>query len=156
VDASRDAVQQGDLRVRAVRAVVGPLTFRNAQPAPSADPFLQIVLRVYNAGTTGRLEYRSWGHPLDPAEQAVVLADDRGRTYRPCHFRTGGEVAGQLRAASIAPLGKVEDLLVFDPPAADVGFLRLELPASAGGGTGTLRLQIPRALFRGPPNPRRP
>jgi hypothetical protein len=150
VNAATHAVQQGDLRVRVVRAAVAPVTIGNLQPAPPPEYLLQIAIRVYNAGASRRLEYRGWGRPAGPAGQAVVLRDDRGRTYPPRHYDPAVEVVGQLRSATIGPLARVEDLLLFDPPTAEVEFLRLELPAAAAGGTGTLRLQIPRSLFRGP------
>jgi len=52
-------------------------------------------------------------------------------------------VAGHVRTASLAPGKYVEDVLVFEPPAADVQSLRLELPAEACGRSGVFRFQIP-------------
>jgi hypothetical protein len=149
VDAAKHFAQRGDLRVRLLRVTLGPVAFARAPQGPTPDELLQISFRVYNAGATGRLEYRGWGQPAASPLEGAVLQDDRGRQVRSYSFGPGVEVAGQLRSASIVPLGKVEDVLVFEPPDGRVEFLRLELPASAGGAAGTLRFEIPRALFRG-------
>ena len=38
--------------------------------------------------------------------------------------------------------GAIDDVITFEASQVDVGFLRLELPASAFGGKGQLRFQI--------------
>jgi hypothetical protein len=149
VDACTHYAQLGDLRVRVMRVTWGPVAFTDSARPPGGEG-LQIAIRVYNAGTNRRLEYRGWGQPAEPpAGQAAVLLDDRGQTCRLRSFGPGGEVAGQVRSASIAPLRPIDDVLVFDPPASKVEYLRLELPAAAIGEAGTLRLQIPPSLFQG-------
>ncbi len=42
VDAATHSVEQGDLRVRVMGVTVGPVMIRNLQPAPPAEPLLQI------------------------------------------------------------------------------------------------------------------
>jgi hypothetical protein len=148
VDASTHYAQLGDLRVRVLRVTLGPVASANREVPPGADELLQISFRVYNAGTTRRLDYRSWSQPVAPGEEAVVLKDDRGQTYR-LHSFGAAEAAGPVRSTSIAPLRPIEDVLVFDPPKTKVEYLRLELPAAAVGDAGTLRLHVPRSLFHG-------
>jgi hypothetical protein len=50
-------------------------------------------------------------------------------------------------AASIWPGKSVEDVVVFEEPVVRAEYLRLELPASAFGGTGKLRFQIPTEMI---------
>jgi hypothetical protein len=149
VDASKHYAQIGDLRVRVMQVRRGPAASTDEPRPPGTEECLHIALRVYNAGTSRRLEYRGWGLPADPGGPAVVLLDDRGQTCRLRSLGPGGEAAGQVRSASIAPLRPIDDVLLFDLPAANVEFLRLELPAAAVGEAGTLRLQLPRSLFVG-------
>ncbi len=144
IDASTHSAQVGDLRVRILKVTLGPAATANREMPPGADEVLQISFRVYNAGTTRRLDYRGWGQPAAPAEPAVVLQDDRGKTYR---LRSCA--AGEVRSVSIAPLRPVDDVLAFDPPTTKVEYLRLELPASAVGESGSLRLHLPRSLLHG-------
>jgi hypothetical protein len=145
VDASTHSAQVGDLRVRILKVTLGPEATANREVPPGADEVLQISFRVYNAGTTRRLDYRGWGQRAAPGEPSVVLQDDRGKTYR---LRSFGP-AGEVRSVSIAPLRPVDDVLAFDPPATKVEYLRLELRASAVGESGSLRLHLPRSLFHG-------
>jgi len=62
-------------------------------------------------------------------------------------FGAGSVVAGRTRAATVVPGSNVTDVLVFEPPAGPVEYLRLELPAEPAGGSGTLRFHIPRSLI---------
>jgi hypothetical protein len=60
----------------------------------------------------------------------------------------GAQIPGQINAAtSVYPGKQIEDLLVFEPPIDNVKFLRLELPAGAFDGTGSLYLQIPKSMI---------
>jgi hypothetical protein len=57
------------------------------------------------------------------------------------------EVIGRVTQATLPPGKKVEDLLFFEGQPAGIEFLRLELPASAFGSSGVVRMQIPRSLI---------
>ena len=82
------------------------------------------------------------------ARSAATLTDNFGNTYKPVRFDLGTQVSGQISAAtSVYPGKEVEDLLVFEPPVDNVQFLRLQLPAAAFGGSGELRLQIPKGMI---------
>jgi hypothetical protein len=52
-----------------------------------------------------------------------------------------------VSSASVHPGKSVEDVVVFEEPVARAEYLRLELPASAFGGTGKLRFQIPKSMI---------
>jgi hypothetical protein len=52
-----------------------------------------------------------------------------------------------VSSTSIRPGKSVEDVIVFEESVARAEYLRLELPASAFGGTGKLRFQIPKSMI---------
>jgi hypothetical protein len=79
----------------------------------------------------------------------VTLRDPSGKAY-PRKTFPGAEVAGQVHRASIYPGQFKDDLLVFEPPPADVEYLRLELPAANAGAAGLFRLTIPKSIIRRP------
>ncbi len=84
-----------------------------------------------------------------PGRYAASLTDNFGNPYKRLSLDPGSQVPGQISSAtSIYPGKRLEDLLVFEPPIENLQFLRLELPAAAFGGTGTLRLQIPKTMIR--------
>src|SRR5207249_2399630 len=86
----------------------------------------------------------SEGAPHEPK-----LTDNLGRVYRRAAYGAGVEVSGVAGSRELTPNKLVKDLLIFEPlPLDGVEFLHLELPASALGGAGTLRLQIPRAMIQ--------
>jgi hypothetical protein len=150
VDASRDTVQVRDLRVRVLTAVVRTIPFKDPARARAArDRHLLITLRIYNLGTERRLAYSSWGEPSPGREEEVArLSDNTGRTYRLKSFGAGAEVVGRSAHASLAPGKYVDDMLIFDPPAAAAEHLRLELPGAACGAAETFRLQLPRTMVQ--------
>jgi hypothetical protein len=143
IDAASGAVQLGDARVR-VRAVeVGPVEFKDGpRKRVSKEKYLQITLRLNNVGVAQKLTYTSWAG-ANPA----TLRDQAGRVCRARTFAQGLEVVGHVPKATLAPGKFTDDVLVFEPPAAGVEYLRLELPAAAFGGNGALRLQIPRSMI---------
>jgi hypothetical protein len=146
VDASREALQMGDVRVRITSVTVGPVEFKSEkQRRFSRERCLAIRFRVRNVGVERRFEYTSWAEPSEPP--AATLRDAQGKVYR---IRSFGPdvVLGHTAKGLVTPGKFVEDVLVFDPPARDVEFLRLELAATACGGKGKLLLQIPGSMIR--------
>jgi hypothetical protein len=150
VDASQEAVQRGDIRVRVLSAWVAIAPFKDPARIRSArDRYLLIVLRLYNTGAERRIPYDSWGEPAAGREADLArLNDNLGKTYRLRNFDPNVELVGRLAHARVSPGQYVDDLLVFEPPSASVEYLRLELPGAACGSTGTFRLQLPRSLVR--------
>jgi hypothetical protein len=151
VDASQDAVQVGDLRVRVLAAAVRTVSFKDPARARAArERPLLITLRIYNLGTGRRIAYTSWGEPSAGREDELArLSDHTGRTYRLKSFGAGVEVVGRTARASLTPGKYVDDVLIFEPPPApSVVSLRLELPGSAGGAADTLRLQLPGSMVQ--------
>jgi hypothetical protein len=150
VDASHEAVQRGDVRVRVLSAVLRAVPFKDPDRARAArDRQLLVTLRVYNLGAERRVPYESWGEPAAGREADLPrLHDSTGKTYRLRSFDPGVEVVGRTPHASLSPGKYVDDVLVFEPPTVIPEYLRLELPASACGGGGTFRLQLPREMVQ--------
>ena len=145
VDASQDAVQVGDVRVRLVSVVIGTVELKDAKgkKRPS-DKCLILKVRVSNAGAEHVVQFNSWYQPLAVGEKAVpLLHDNRRKLYSLRDFAGDTEVVGRVARATLPPAKKVEDLLVFRELPDHVDFLRLELPASAFGSSGMVRMQIP-------------
>jgi hypothetical protein len=146
VDASEAAVQRDDVRARIASAGIRKVEFRGSQPTFSRDRFLVLDVRVYNASGSRRLEYETWGDPGPAAKHRPTLTDNHRRPYRLHAFGSGLEPLDSVRRAPVLPLHSVRDALVFDAPSGNWESLYLELPASAAGGTGSLRLKIPRNM----------
>lgn len=149
-DGTQQDVTHGDLSVRITSAEVGPVALTQAgRRSLSADKHLIVRLRLRNTGATKTINYKDWADkdPLND-EHAGTLEDNFGDSYEQVSFPAGSTVDGQLKRATIQAGKAAEDVLVFDKPAENVEYLRLELPASAIGGDGKLRLRIPAEAIR--------
>jgi hypothetical protein len=145
VDASQEAVQIGDVRVRLVSAAIGAVELRDSKgkKRPS-EKCLILKVRVSNAGAERVVHFESWYKPASLAENPVpLLQDSRGKSYSLKFFPADAEAVGRVTHATLTPAKKVEDLLIFKELPDRVDFLRLELPASAFGSSGVVRMQIP-------------
>jgi len=149
VDAGREAVQFGDVRVRFVSAMIGPAELKLPKgKKPPKEKYLIIRVRVSNAGAERLVQFRSWYEPATRAEQATpILQDNQGKTYPLKAFPPDMELVGRVTQVALPPGKKVEDLLIFEGQPAGIGFLRLELPASAFGSSGSVRMQIPGSMI---------
>jgi HEAT repeat protein len=119
------AVRQNDIEVR-----IADLEMPN-------DQQLTIRIRVDNAGTSRTVEYRSWSSAAGP--DAPRLSDSFGNSYRKLQ-ETGG-------STTLYPGKYATEDLAFQAPIDNIDYLHLELPASAFGGNGQLRLEIPQAML---------
>lgn len=146
VDASHDALHYGDVRVRILSAVVGIVDFEpNRVQKANGERGLAIRLRITNAGIARKIPYTSWGDA--PPEQAPLLRDNQGKSYPVKKFGQGWVVKGRAPHSSI-PSGKsLDDVIVFESPPAGIEHLCLELPATAAGAEGSLRMKIPRSMI---------
>jgi hypothetical protein len=150
-DASRQPVSRGDIMVKVLSAVIGKVQVVSANgEAWTRDPALAITVSLENNGKIRTVDYTSWS--LGAAKnEAPELKDDLARGYR-MKSKTAFKnysVQGQLSKTSVAPGGKIQDVLVFASPDANakVKFLRLSLPASAFGEKGTLNFEVPIAMI---------
>jgi hypothetical protein len=146
VDASQDALHLGDLRLRVCSAVVGLVEFEpNKGKKTPMMRGLTVGLRLTNAGLTRKISYMGRGG--DSPDAKPILRDDNGKSYALKTFSSGWIVKGHANDAAIPPGRSLDDVLVFEPPPATIRYLRLELPASAAGVTGKLRMELPRAMI---------
>ena len=162
---AREVVAQGNVNVSIVSVKVGCVPYRFAisnRSGISWSPYQQIVVRIENTDDNKKLEYTSWSDcwnfsGLGRASNVATLMDNFDNIYQPIDFSVTTKAVGQIKSESIYPRKSITDLLVFDPPVDTVEHLKLELPATAFGGSGYLRFQIDRDIVIGlgvsPPRP---
>ncbi len=124
-DASREAVQQGNVRVRISELSTEARIFR-------------IKLLVENVGDKAEVSFTGW--VSRPAKDAPRLMTRYGKSFS--SVPTAPPTSTTLR-----PQQSLIALLSFEVPSDVIESLHLELPASPFGGRGVLRLEIPKALF---------
>jgi hypothetical protein len=157
VDASRDAIQLGDVMIRIPGVAIKPVDFKDLRGTRSSDEnHLQITVRVRNVGATRQFEYESWADIIPDTPRAPRLQDDHGTKYRLESFGKGDDVVGHVRRASLPPSKFADDVLVFEAPSSEFRWLHLELPCEAFGSPGVLHWQIPVQMFQKSQNPGRP
>jgi len=103
--------------------------------------YTKIVLEIKNLAPE-TIEYSGWG--LDPKHQdhLATMKDNTGGEHRQPAW--ADVIIGQVGTAKIEPNSSIEETLVFDLSPSYVKYLKLALPAKAVGGTGILRIKIPR------------
>ena len=146
-DASKGPVQHGDVRVELAAVTVRNIKLKDplGEESVPATKYLTISIHLVNMNATHKIDFLGWSAMESPA---AVLQDDSGKRYQRLCRGPGGEILGQARTAiSLDPGKPLEDLLVFEPPMNEIRFLRLDLPATAFGDTGSLRFQIPKELI---------
>jgi hypothetical protein len=147
VDASRDALIHGDIRLRISSATVGSPAFQQVSgKQPPRDRCLVLGLRVTNAGIAGKVSYAGWASGSLPQDRPI-LRDDQGHTYPEKVFDPIWVIKGRATGSSIPPGKTLDDVLIFEAPPSSVSHLRLELPARPLGGQGQLRMEIPRPMI---------
>src|SRR5438132_3852782 len=174
-DASKDAVQQNDVKVHLGAVVVRNVKIKDVLGEETVSPTKQLTIQVFvdNANSTRKIDFLGWsgaatsavgladllggtgrtkGNGTEsltaPERNAATLTDNFKNPYKRLSPELGAQIPGQISTpTSVYPGKRVEDLLVFEPPVDKVQFLRLELPATAFGGTGSLRLQIPKEMI---------
>ena len=126
VDAGK-SVRLGDVRVSVsspaidfVTGTEGNANFR------SADKLFAIKVRLENVSDTRKVDYSGWGADAN-GDDLPHLTDDQGNAYKLVTFGGERRVAGQVRSEAIGPKKTVNDLIVFDAPAAGIQTLKLEL-----------------------------
>lgn len=116
----------------------------------SENKLLSITLSIKNVSQKKKIQYAGWsGTDSFLPENVALLRDDFDNAYKRVGFGFSTHIVGQISNESIYPGKEVSDVLVFEPPIGTVASLRLELPAGAFGGTGRLRLEIPKDMIEG-------
>lgn len=147
VDASEDSATAGPVEVRVVSAEVGkPKIHRgDGRYATPTEEYLIVELELTNTDPAKKLVHKGWGG-RSGAVAGVALVDNHGNPYKPKAF-SGGTIEGQQSEASLYPDEPLSDVLVFERPVPAASYLRLTLPASVFGQTGSLRFQIPKPMI---------
>lgn len=144
VDITKQAEQQGDLRVAVTGVSIGKVNFEPVPgKKPPAERYLIVNVRLGNVGVERKYDYSGWGQW--GGENSATLRDTKGKTYKLKRFEAAWEIKGQVRTTAIFPGKSVDDILVFEaPPVKDLpSRLRLELPAPAFGGVGKFQFEVP-------------
>jgi hypothetical protein len=149
VDASQEAVLQGDVRVRVSSAVVQSVEVKDAKGThPSKEKYLFIGVRISNAGVERPIEFAGWnGEGPDAAQWAPRLEDPNGKEVRRYDPGTHAEKTTGPHRRTLLPWKFADDVLVFEAPPPDCAYLHLELPSAAFGAPGQLRLAIPARMI---------
>lgn len=143
-DASRGDQKQGSVTLQVVSVELGTMEAPPAQPMKSAAPaktatarekVLFVRLRAKRGGET-TADAKLWRE-----KPKATLADGSGHSVA---TRPGSSVTGS------------DALLIFEAPPRVRKFLRLEVPASALGTTGSFRFMIPPAMIATDPSDANP
>jgi hypothetical protein len=142
-DASKFALQRGALRVQVVKVSRGALPARREKPAPSPKEFLLVHVRVQGPPALGKKD-------RDPAafawtdQRRPTLTDAAGKTYA-LKERVDDPVGAKARPETL--LAAVDEVFAFEPPPADVDFLKLDLPGAERIGGDNFRVTIPATMI---------
>ncbi len=149
VDAATSALLQGEVAVCVVSAATEQLKVAaGGTTAASKGVNLVIHLQVDLVGTAKTIDFAGWGSAnYGDSQQRPVLKDDSNHVYELRQLEPGTKVADHERSKSLYPQLYADDYLIYEPPPDKIESLRLELPASAFGGLGTLHFQIPKSMI---------
>ena len=151
VDASKASLQIDRVNIRVKRVEFGHVNGRNEKNriTLSADSYLAVYVQLNNQAGAPR-GYRSWCRE-DP-DGSAKLSDDSDRVYGISLPADIQRIRGRTAEADLVAGEVVEDVLLFVTPAdwtvGGVEYLRLELAASAFGGEGVYRFQLPGNMIR--------
>lgn len=105
---------------------------------------LIIRLRIENASTASKLEYRTWrGGLWSLGRDIASINDDHGNTYKRIDFGISTFPAEAVESSeSVYPGADISDTLVFEPPVASARNLYMELPGENIGEEGLIRFRV--------------
>ena len=148
-DATRFALQVGDVRVQVVGAEVRPVEVQSGgRTRWTKEPYLVIHLRAHRQGGAREFSDNQWDQSGPVAQTAKpTLADLAGKQYALASLELRDVTAHKLNS-TFFPVGVVDEVFVFEPPPTNVDALRLELAAEAWGGSGSLKFTLPREMIR--------
>lgn len=141
----------GHVRVAIKKATVGkvPLKAADGSITYADEPRLMIALRIENVSDKKRSEYNTWVPDLEAARTVARLTDDRGAELKRVTFGFGNNVKDRTVLDTLTPGKVINDLLVFEAPAANAKALKLVLPGANCGVKGSFEFDIDAAtVFR--------
>lgn len=152
IDASLAAWQQGNLRVEVAGVTYAPpeQSPATAKKGPPVQALL-VRLRIQRGESPEQFAARDLSPPGARApEHLPKLTDGGGATYRLRPNPDTGPVEG-LHQSTVFPMAVVDELFAFEMASLVSGALRLEVPAAAWGGRGTVHFRIPPAMIQREP-----
>jgi hypothetical protein len=151
VPSDRPAVV-GTVRVSVKKVTVGKVPLKNADRSISysGEPRLMIAVRIENLNDKRGFEYASWVPDLDAAKTIGKLTDDTGAESKRVPLGFGSNVKDRTTNAAVAAAGAINDLLVFEVPAATAKHLDLDLPGANCKVRGTFQFRIDAAAITRP------
>ncbi len=145
-DASQVACKKAGVLVRVMKVTLAKVkTGGPGKESWTRELWLQVRLRVSNMAVDRRVTFVGWSTRPADAPQARLL-DPAGHSFKR-HSLPWSQDSAPIGQAILLPGKFAEDVLVFEPPAANVPNLRLELPADAWGNQGTYKFLVPRTMF---------
>jgi len=149
LDAASDAALQGELAVCVASAKIERLALINGNNTfSSATDNLVIHVEVLLTGTMQTINFEGWSNAnFGDSRHKPTLSDTANNTYKIRIFPANTQIADHEKSKGLYPRLYADEYLIFDLPRANTEALRLELPASAFGGTGTLCFQIPKSMI---------
>jgi hypothetical protein len=139
-----DKYESGGITVEVVSAKVGPVMVRMplGPDQPTNDAYTAVTVRLTNSDPNRKVDYRSWSYGGIAPRSTPTLTDQNGNSYKVVNVGIN-DVVGQVgRSASLYPDKPITDLILFEPPLQSATALTLELPASAIGHEGKIRLRV--------------
>jgi hypothetical protein len=104
--------------------------------------FFKVVLEIQNLNPKETIHYSGWGINPEHPDQAATIKDNAGVERQQPQWPD--VILGQFTKDAIEPVSSLDEILVFELPLPSAKYLKLTLPAKAIGGTGALRIKIPR------------
>lgn len=145
-------IRVGDAQIRTTGVSVGKVPLRDitSDATSSVEDHLMVTIQITNLNPVRKLDYRTWrGLDFSLLKDFATLEDNFGNRYKRVGFGVGSVPRGAVEdVASIYPNRSAVDVLVFEPPVAQVQSLNLTLPCTNLGMEGVLRLRIPREMIR--------
>ncbi len=139
-----DSVVRGSVEVKVIRPLRGAPPEDSKVDSGEYDDVLMLPVNLnLKEGAQDAVEFESWAETS--LKRNVVLKDDANTMYQLLDM-----VNVKGNGKTIAPQKGLQVRLLFKPPARKVKYLRLELPASAFGGEGMLRFEVPGKLIPPP------
>ena len=139
------AWQLDDVRVRVHQVAVGPveLVGPKGKRAWSKKQYLQVRVRVTNAGVARMIDFRGWDPVPPKGTDGPKLTDADGQALVPAAFDPGWQpTAGRPDPVPLPPARGADQTFFFEAPAGQPGRLRFELPGAAIGLEQPARFQI--------------
>jgi hypothetical protein len=150
INAAQEKASESGVYVSIPEAFTGPLSSvsksREASMVENPDDgYLFLQVRLENEKGEDPVEFQRWSDAIRQQRGVPKLIDGQGNEYAAVSF---GELRlpGQPGPSNLHRFETLTDLLVFKKPVDGFEYLELTLSASALGGEGQMRFEIPKSM----------